>query len=329
MEKMKIARKIGVLSFGVFVAFGLMIALATAQEKYPSKPISIIVGYPAGGSADLCARPFAKALEPILKQSVVVINKPGAGSAIAMEFVKNSPPDGYTLTLAMTGAIFGGYLRDVPFKFFEDYVHLCQISTWVNGVITNPESRWKTLQDVVEFARKNPGKIKYGSWEVGAHGQLLMAAFGKLNGIDWVHVPFAGDTAIVSACLGNHVDIGFGDISGFGPHVKAGRLRLLARVGEGCEEFTDVPYIDQLGYKFPSKFRGYVGVSAPKGIPAQVKDTLVDACRRAWLDPDFQKPLKARSIPPIYRDGDELNQVLKDLDSEALSVINQIGLKKK
>lgn len=326
---MKIGRNVIFMVFTVFIVLIFMTALATGQEKFPSKPITVVVGYAAGGATDLSARVFSKAFEKILKQPVIAVNKPGGGGAIALQFVKNSLADGYTLGTITTGAILGGHQREVPFKIFDDFTHLCQYGEWIVGIAVHIDSSWKTLEEFVEYARKNPGKIKYSTIEKGTHAGLLAAQFGILNGIDWVPVHFPGDPQCATALLGKHVDAVVSTPQAWESFVKAGKFRLLTIFEKRFNEFHDVSTVIERGYKSaPKEFCGFVGLLAPKGLPVEVRATLLDAFRKAWKDSEFQKAMDEMMLPATYKEGDEWIHTLKEYDKIGFSIMKQVGLVK-
>jgi len=328
MGKRRIRKSVVIMVLGIFITICISISFAMSAEKYPSKPISIVVGYAPGGATDLSSRAFAKSLEKILKQPVVVVNKPGAASAVQLQFVKNSPPDGYTLGTITTGAILNGLLKDTPYKVFEDFTHLNQYGEWLHGLVVHVDSPWKTLDEFVEYGRKNPGKLKYASMDKSTHIALMAAQFGMLNGIQWTLVVFPGDAPGVAACLGKHVDAAAVNVVGWAPFVKAGKLRALAVFESKFKEFPDIPQAIELGYKYSANFRGFVGILGPKGLPSDIRETLMNASRKAWKDPEFQSTMDIIMLPAVYKEGDEWLRFLKEYEKEGLSIMKQIELVK-
>jgi tripartite-type tricarboxylate transporter receptor subunit TctC len=318
-----IAEKIFV---GMFFGVCLMLCLPGASDaRYPEKIITIEVGYAPGGSTDVSTRTLAKFLEKYLKQKVVVVNKPGAGSTIEMESVKKAVPDGYTLGTITTGAILRAAVTEVPYKLFEDYTFVCQYGEWLHGIAVSVDSQWKTMKDLVNFAKQNPGKIKYATMPPGTHIALVAAQFGKLNGIDWVHVKYDGDAPSATAVVGKHVDVCVTTPLGWNPFVKSGDLRLLGTFEQRFKEYPEIPMISELGYRYSTEFRGFVGLLGPKGIPQDVLNTLKEACRKAWNDPGFQKGMDEIMLPAVYREGKEWIDFLKQYDKEGNSIMKDIG----
>ena len=174
-------------------------------QEFPSKPVTLVVGFAAGGATDISARAYGKALEKEFKQPVVVMNKPGAGTSLQLHFVKTSAPDGYTIGVLGTGGIAGPHLREVPYDLFKDFIHLNEFVAFPTGVAVNSDAPWKTLKELISYAQENPGKLKYASTEPGSSSMMLGEQLAIHNGFKWVHVSFPGDSAHVDAVL---LDVG-------------------------------------------------------------------------------------------------------------------------
>ena len=134
-----------------------------AQEKYPTKPITLIVGYPAGGSVDTCARPFTNAASKVLGQPIVIVNKPGGGSSVAMASLKNEKPDGYTIGLLISGAVISQHMRKVPYDTAKDFTPIMQYGVYLYGLVVQSDSPWKTFKEFIDYSKNNPGKIRYST----------------------------------------------------------------------------------------------------------------------------------------------------------------------
>jgi tripartite-type tricarboxylate transporter receptor subunit TctC len=296
-----------------------------AQEKYPSKPITWTVGYAAGGVSDVCTRAFAKAAEKTLKQPIVVVNKPGAASSIQLQSLKNSPPDGYTIGTLTIGGILNTHLRETPYDSFNDFVHLSQIGNFLFGIAVHPDARWKNLKEFVEYARESPGKIKYGSFAPGSPATLVGESFAFYNGFKMQLISYDGDTLAATALMGKHIDAVVITYSGWGPLVKAGRLRLLGVFYDArWKEFPDAPTVKELGYNYGGGF-GTLSVLGPKNLPLDVKRTLLGAFREASKDPEFVTVMDRNACPITYKEGDDWTRYLMEVDKEAVTLMKQIG----
>jgi tripartite-type tricarboxylate transporter receptor subunit TctC len=323
---MRISRnylKISVCIFTVLCSIVGTNSSARAGEVYPSRPIMLTVGYSAGGGTDITARLLASAMEKVCKQPVVVVNKPGGASSIQMEFVRQSTPDGYTL--GMYSGMTATHLRKVPFHFFNDFYHIAQVGYYILGIAVHVDSPWMTLKDLLEYAKKNPGKLRYGATPVGTPEHLLCEQLAYLNDFKWVHVPYTGDGEAGTALLGKHVDLIPTSAAGWQPHVKAGKLRLLAVFhDERLREFPDVPTGEELGYPGIS---GFFGIFGPKGLPSNIKEKIGSVVKVATNDPDYKNAQDKRCMPAAYKERDEWVSYLKKYDKEIVKIMKRIGLK--
>jgi len=299
-------------------------------QEYPSKPVTLVVGFAAGGATDISSRAYGKALEKEFKQPVVVMNKPGAGTSLQLHFIKTSAPDGYTIGVLGTGGIAGPHLREVPYDLFKDFFHLNEFVTFPTGVAVNADAPWKTLKELISYAQNNPGKLKYASTEPGSSSMMLGEQLAIHNGFKWVHVSFPGDSAAATALLGKHVDAIVLTPLGWGPFAKAGKFRVLGVfLDQRLKQFPDVPTVKELGFKYfeNAAMTAIYGILAPQGLPANVQGKLQSALREAWKDPEFQKVVENNSLVPVYKEGEEWIRTIKDWDKEAVSVMKKANLK--
>ena len=326
---MEITRKIQKIVPSLLALFlvGGLAAEVLAQKAYPTKPVTLTVGYAPGGATDVSARALGVAMEKIWGQPGIVVNKPGAATAVQMDFVKKSPPDGYTLGIFTSGGLTATHLREVPYHFFDDFTHFAQYGSFIFAVAVSSDSPWKTLKDLVDHAHKNPGKLRYGAVPAGTIGHLMAEQFAFLNKIKWVHVPFAGDSEAGAALLGNHLEVIVTTYSGWGPYVGAGKVRVLGVIHDNrLKEFPDVPTIKEAGFQDTGGF-GLLGVFGPKNFPAQEKSKILSTLRAAVKDPEFIKVMDKQCAPAVYREGEEWISYLKEFDSDTVKLMKMLGLK--
>ena len=302
---------------------------AAAQEPFPSRTITIVNPYPPGGQADLSGRPFVAALQKVLKQSVVITNKPGAAGAVGMQSVAVARPDGYTLlitvpslhTLPEVDKLF-----DRPPTFTRDqFVPIARINADPLIVAVNAERPWKTMKEVLEDAKKRPGEIVFAS--AGLYGathvpmEMILHAAG---GVKMRHLPTSGGGPATTAVLGGHADLWASTIGPATPHIKSGKIRPLAVTSlKRNEFFPDVPTLKELGYDV--EYYLWIGIFAPKGTPAPIVKALRDATRQAVEDAALKSALEKVSAPVAYQDADEFKPWL-DADAARLAeVIRRIG----
>jgi tripartite-type tricarboxylate transporter receptor subunit TctC len=306
----------------------LTAAGAWAQEPYPSRPVTIVVAFPPGGLADLTARPLATALERILRQPVVVTNKPGAAGAVGNHFVATSKPDGYTLLMALVSIstlpevdkLFGR----TPNYTIDQFVGIARLNAEPSVITVRGNAPWKTLKDVVEDAKRRPNQIVHTSSGLYGASHVPFAMFLHAAGITMRHLPTTGGGPMMTALLGSHADIVASVPTLVAPHMPTAQVRLLAHTGGArLPAFPDVPSMKELGYDV--EYYAWAGLVAPKSVPAPVLKTLGDAVRQAIKEPEVVTASQKLQTPIAYQDADEFNRWWRQ-DAETLAgVIKKIG----
>ena len=288
------------------IAVGASGAAFAQDSAYPSKPITLIVPFPPGGVADIVGRPFADALSRELKSPVVIENKPGAGGGIGMGFVAKAKPDGYTLLLALSSISILPEADKVtgrtPLYQLDQFAPIARLTADPTVLAVRAESPWKTLADFVADAKARPGAITYGS--SGNYGtmHMPMEMLAQSAGIKLLHVPFTGGGPAVAALLGGTVDALSTGPSTVIPHVKAGKVRVLASWGDKrLTSLPDVATLSEAG--FNAVFFQWAALFAPTGTPEPVLAKLRDATRVAAADPRFVSALATVDTPVQYLDA--------------------------
>src|SRR4051812_37269599 len=266
------------LLLAVFFAAGA----ASAQDAFPSKPITVVVPFPPGGVADIVARPVADAMSRQLNTPVVIENKAGAGGGIGMGYAAKAKPDGYTLLMALSSISIlpeaDKVLGRAPLYQLNQFVPIARFTADPTVLAVRAESPWKTLAEFVADAKRRPGAITYGS--SGNYGtmHMPMEMFAASAGIKLLHVPYTGAGPAVVGLLGGAVDALSTGPSTVIQHVKAGKIRVLASWGEKrLASLPDVPTLSESGYDVV--FYQWSGLFAPTGTPEPVLRTLRDAVR--------------------------------------------------
>ncbi len=311
------------------LAFYLLALAAQAQEPWPAaRPISMVVAFPPGGVADLTARPLAVALEKILKQKVLVENKPGAGGAVGNALVAKARPDGYTMLMALSSVTILPEADKVngraPGYTLDQLVPVALVSADPTVLVVRSESPYKSVKELIDAARANPAKINYASSGYYSALHTPMEMFSIATGAKLFHIPYQGGGPAVTALLGGQVDA---LASGPGPvlqHVKAGKLRALASWGEKRHPaLPEVPTLRELG--IDSEFYIWAGLLVPAGTPEPLVRQLRDAVRQAVADQQFQKVMEGAGQPIQYLDQAEF-RVFFDKDAKKMAdVVRQIG----
>ena len=319
----------GIYFFSAFFAllFGLA-AQSSGQDKFPNRPITIVAPFPPGGVADLTARPVAAAMEKVLKNPVVVVNKTGAAGAVGMSYVATSKPDGYTLLMALSSISIipeADKLFDrKPAYTMDQLVPIALISADPTIFVVNASRPWKNLKEFVDEAKKRPGEISYSS--SGVYGTLHMAMemLSHAAGINLKHVPYGGAGPALTAILGGHVDTLASGPAVVIPHIKSGKLRPLAGWGDKrVAALPDVPTFKELGYDI--EFYIWAGLFAPRGTPAPVMKVVRESVKEAVSTAEFKAAMEKLQTPIAYLDAPEF-QKFWDKDAKMLAdAIKRIG----
>jgi tripartite-type tricarboxylate transporter receptor subunit TctC len=265
----------------------------TAAAEYPDKPIRLIVGFVPGGGTDVSARIVAQKLSTILKQQIVIENKPGASGLIAADMVSKAEPDGYTLLLAnMQSSVAAPYVLPTTFDPIKDFTPVRYIGTVPNVLVINPTRHdYKTVQDLIKAARAKPGSLTYASSGMGSPQHLTAARFSQIEKVEMVHVPYKGSGQAVADLLGGQVDLNFDTLPGVIGQIQAGKLRPLAVTSaERSPRLPDVPTLAEAGVKGVDVVQWYA-VLAPGKLPAPILDRLDQALAQTLKDPEVRAKL--------------------------------------
>jgi tripartite-type tricarboxylate transporter receptor subunit TctC len=300
----------------------------SAQDVYPSRPVSIIVPFPPGGVADIVARAIAPSMERSLKQLVVVVNKPGAGGTVGTAAVTNSAPDGYTLLIALASISTNpeqDRLHNRPAAFeLAQLEPVARISIEPMLLAVRANSPYRSLKDVVEDAKKRPGAISYASSGVYGVYHVATEMFTHEAGIKLHHVPYKGGAPALLALLSGEVDIGLVTRSVGLKHLQAGTLRPIAAWGsERWEQFPDVPTVKELGFNVD--YNLWSGLFAPAGLPQPIMKTVRDAVRNAIEDPQFRTAMDKLHAKLAYLDAPQFRDFWQADAARLTSVVRRMG----
>jgi tripartite-type tricarboxylate transporter receptor subunit TctC len=317
------------LVIAALVMLGWVPVAVAADEPFPNRPVTMVNPFPPGGQADLTGRPLVAAMERILKQPVLLVNKPGAAGAVGMQSVAVAKPDGYTIlltvpavsTLPEVDKLFG---RTATFTR-EQFAPIARINADPTILVVNADLPYKSVQDLLADARKRPNEIVYST--SGLYGashvptEMLLRAAG---GLRMRHLPTTGGGPATTAVLGNHAAFWMSTTGPAAPHVRSGKFRALAVSGASRHpNFPDVPTLRELGYDV--EYYLWCGLFAPKATPAAALTVLRDAVRRAVQDPEFKAAMDKVQVPIAYQDADEF-RAWWDADAARLAeVIKAIG----
>jgi tripartite-type tricarboxylate transporter receptor subunit TctC len=296
--------------------------------EYPTKPISLIIPYPAGGVTDITGRALAAAAQKHLGQPIIAENKGGGGGTVGVSLVVPKSPDGYTLGIMGSQTLMIAFhMGKINFNPIEDVTHIIRYTGYLQGLVVRADSPWKTLQDFVNYCKANPQKVSYGSSGVGTGVHLAMEDLSSLAGIQLIHIPYKGGGEPYAALLGGHVDA-VSDGSTWAPLVDAGKLRLLVTYqSERSTRYGNVPTLKEAGYNtsHPSPLE----IMGPRGLPKPIVTRLHDAFKKAMDDPEYQAVLKKVDMPLLYLSGEGLEEANQQQFELIGRIVQRLGLQKK
>lgn len=313
------------------VALALLAVLAPAAacaEAYPSKPITMVVPWPAGGSTDIAMRTIAEAAAKHLGQPIVIDNKPGASGTLGPAVMAaNSKPDGYTVAQMPITVMRLPLMQKTSWDALRDFTYIVHLTGYTFGITTKADGQFKTWADVVAFAKANPGKVSYASPGAGSSLHIGMEQIAARAGIQLTHVPFKGGAETNAAVLGGHTTLQ-ADSTGWKPLVDAGQLRLLAIwTAQRSKNWPDAPTLKELGYPFV--FDSPFGIAGPKGMEAAVVQKLHDAFKKALEETAVAETLAKYDMVPRYLDTASYRKSVEEFIATERVALEQIGLAKK
>jgi tripartite-type tricarboxylate transporter receptor subunit TctC len=295
-------------------------------QAFPSRPISIYVAFPAGGPTDQFFRAIAESASKTLGQSVIVENKPGGGGTLAPIAMKNQKPDGYVVSQMPLGVFRVPHMQKSPqFDPIKDFTYIINLTGYTFGLAVPANAPWKSIREFVEDAKRNPGKIDYGSTGTGTTPHLVMEEFAQKAGIKLTHVPFKGSADLMASILGGHIQSA-SDSTGWAPHVEAGKLRLLATFGpKRTKRWPDVPTLAELGYDTVSE--SPFGLAGPAGMDPAVVRTLHDAFKKALEEPKITALLDRFDQPMVYMSAEDYTKFARQTFEAEKVTVERLGLK--
>lgn len=301
---------------------------AGAADAYPTKPIKIIVGYSAGGAVDLIARSVGQRMATILGQPVIVENKPGAGTNIAVKALIASPPDGYTLMLAANAlAVNPTLFQPAPYDLERDVTPVSLVARVPVVAAVREDSEWRTLQQLVTAAKAKPGTLSVATPGNGSTPHLAMELFQHTAGVSLRHVPYKGGAPAITDVIGGHVDVVAVNALEASPLAKAGKLRVLALMSpERAAVLPGVPTVAESGYPgFEASV--WYGFVAPAGLPKPVLTKLHEAVQKALESPEVRDQLAAAGGVPLPGATERFDKLLKSDAVRYGKLIREAGIK--
>ena len=285
-----------------------------AQAAWPERPVTIVVPFAAGGNTDSIARITAEWLTKDLKQSVVVDNRPGANGAIAADYVARARPDGYTLFMAtLPQMAIVPHVMKVSYDPVNDFKPVSIVATNEFALAVSPSFPAKTLKELVDHVKANPGKVPYASAGSGSVSHLTMAMFVDRANLDMIHAPYKGGAPAIADVVGGQVPMYFGNVAEVLPYLKGNRLNVVAASGlKRSADLPDVPTVAEQGFDgFTTET--WNGIAAPKETPQDVVDTLVNSLVRACKTEEFVKKLASIGVNALCNTPDQFaSKIVED-----------------
>ncbi|MEI7532465.1 MAG: tripartite tricarboxylate transporter substrate binding protein [Betaproteobacteria bacterium] len=312
------------------ILLGLIAApYAKGQNTYPFRPIKLVVPYPPGGVTDSLARIMESKIGEILKQSVVVENRGGAGATIGASFVAKSEPDGYTLLITPGGLTFAPNLYShLNYDITQDFSPITNLVKYPYFLVINGNLPMKSVTDLIKQAKDQPGKLSYASSGIGNIGHLSAEMFCSMAEIKMTHIPYKGDSPAITDLMGGQVDLGFFAPSAILPHVKTGKLKLLAVTGANrYYSHLDVPAIAEAPGMKSFNIVSWLGLVAPAKTPPEIINQLNSIVSKVFSMPDIIERLSGIGFEPAISTPEVFSTFIKNEVVRFSKLAKQIGIK--
>jgi len=299
------------IGLAMLTCAALLAGAAVHAQDFPNKPIEIIVGFAPGGGTDMAARSIADVAAKYLGQPVIVTNKPGATGIIGAQYVNSAKPDGYTLLVAGgSETVAVPHYKKLPFNPVADFEPVMRIMVERVGFYVQSDSPWKSMNDLIADAKKNPGKYTYAASGIGGLHHATVQVTEKRTGINVTPIPYKGGAETLAALAGGHVSFAMASPNEAYALVQAGRVRCLAISAlERSPTEPNAPTLKELGYDV--YIDNQKGLVLPKGVPPAIKLKLADAFKKAYDDPQFKAAAEKLKLEISYLNADDFHKALK------------------
>jgi tripartite-type tricarboxylate transporter receptor subunit TctC len=308
---------------------GLFLALTTvaAAQDYPTKPIRLIIPFPPGGSNDVVGRLFATKLGERLGKQVIVDNRGGAGGTIGTDLAAKAPKDGYTLLVISLAHAVNPWLYKLPYDPIKDFTPITILGSGPNVLVVNPQLPVKSVKELVDLAKKEPGKLQYASAGIGSFQHLGGELFKLMAGVNILHVPFKGGGPAMIDVIGGHTKVMFSSLVQTTPHIQSGKLRALGVGGlERNSVLPDIPTIAEAGVPDYEAVNWW-GLVAPAGVPANVVEKIHKEIAAVQEDPDLQKQFEAQGASTVKMSTAQFGQHMVKEMNKWERVVKESGIK--
>lgn len=324
MQRRHFLARAGAIAAAAAAGLAAIPAANAQADNFPQRPIRLIIGYTAGGSTDIPFRVLADNASKILGQPVIVENKPGAGGVLPAQMMQSTPPDGYTLAQIPLPVFRLPYTTKINWDPVKDLSYIINLAGYSFGLVVPADSPIKTMQEYIDYAKKNPGKLTYGTPGPMTTLHLTMEQLAMKQNVQFSHIPFKGNSESMQALLGGHV-MSVADTPAWAPYVEQGRLRLLSTWGDKrSPRFPNVPTLKELGMGIvqTSPF----GLAAPKGTDPKIVKKLHDAFKKAMEMPNYRESLAKFDMEPFYMNSEQYAQFAAETVKTEKAIIEKLGL---
>ena len=302
-------------TLGLAILAVTCMGLVSSSAWSQARTVSIIVGFAPGGNLDLNARIIAKLVQPSVSEPWIVVNRPGAAAAIARAEVMRAKPDGRTLSMDSGAFLLQGQLGDVPWKGADDFSQVAIVLASYSVHFVRADAPWKTMKELVKHSRKNPDAITYGVTGPNTVGTIRYLMLREVTGISWREIPYVGDAQAITALLGGHIDTAAAAVAAVMPHVKAGKIRILAVPGdERAPSIPDIPTFKEQGWAVSLPSLNLM--LGPRGIPNEILQPMAAAIERATTTAEYRKFAEDSGAELYTRFGSAMKTVISDEEAK-------------
>jgi len=305
-----------------FIAFG---GIAQAQQ-FPTRAVTLIVPWPPGGSTDIAMRSLAQATEKHLGQSIVIENRPGAAGTLGPgNMAATARPDGYTVAQLPISVFRIPYIQKASFDPAKDFTYIIHLTGYTFGAVVRADAPWKSFQELMDYAKANPGKVNYGTPGAGSSLHITMEQIAKAKGLKWTQVPFKGGADNMNALLGGHIDVTT-DSTGWAELVNAGKFRLLVTWGAArTKNWPNVPTLREVGIDMVSN--SPFGIGGPKGMDPAVVKVLHDAFKKGMEEQSYKDAMLKLDMEADYLNSADYHAYAMKQIVEQKQLVEDLGLR--
>ena len=323
--------KISRQSIGLALLGGVVAVAATGPVRaaeFPDRPIRVIVPFPPGGGTDLVGRTIADKMSEFFKKTVIAENRAGAGTVIGTDYVAKSPPDGYTIIMGTFAyAVNPSLVSALPYSNATSFAPVALVARSPNVVVVNPDRPYKTIAELVAYAKAHPGKVNYGSFGNGTSAHLAGALFASLSKTELTHVPYKGSAPALNDLVGGQIDVMFTTVPSATSYLRSGRLRALAVTSaQRSTALPDLPTVAEAGVP-GYEAEAWYGFYVPAGTPAPVIARLNAAINYAAASPAFQKRVEEEGLVVTAGKPADLDNYVKTQETRWAKIIRDAGIK--